>query len=721
MADAPARDKSVVTFGVPAAPAWWGWFLLTQGRRLALWGPVAMGGGALAYFAPAAEPPFWMMVVGLLAPALMLAARGTAPFILAAALGLFGLGFGLAALQVRTASAPVLAAPHVGVVEGRVVEISQSAAGRPRLLLENPRVEGLAADATPVRVRVTLGSVRYGQGLRPGDWIAVPARLTPPGGPVEPGGFDFARAAWFEELGAVGLGRGPAERIDGPPPATLQGRLALARDRARARVGDWLRAGVAGEAGAFAAAIATGDRAGLPPDAVAALRDSGLAHLLAISGLHMAIVCGLVFGVVRVGAALRPHVRGKALAAVAALAAGAAYLLLSGSGVATQRAFVMAAVAFSAMLLDRPAVTMRALAAAAFVVLAVAPQSVLSVGFQMSFAATVALVAGHEIARDRGWTRLGKGWRRRVVVWGGGLIATSMIAGLATAPYAAAAFNRATPWALAANLAAVPAMGTVVAPAMVTAAVLAPLGLEAPALAVAGWGIDWILAVARWTAALPGATSPVPAPPAWAMSAITFGGLWLCLWRGALRLVGLAGLALGVGLWVAAPARPALLVSMDPASGWAAGVMTAEGRAVTGSPAARFAPETWLRRDGDIHGYRAASARSGWIEDGTERTPDLWLTTVTPGGAVVQVYTGRSLRDTDGARWIWANRCARGGVLIAPFAPSPTVTPGPCVAIDGPAMERLGSIAVVDGSDGPVVAAASADARPWRRASGGAD
>ncbi|MFN3613897.1 MAG: ComEC/Rec2 family competence protein, partial [Rubrimonas sp.] len=627
--------------------------------------------------------------------------------------------YGLAALHARAAAAPVLAAPHAGLVQGRVIEISQSAAGRPRLLLAVPRIEGLAAEDTPARVRITLGSARYGQGLRPGDWVALPARLTPPGGPVEPGGFDFARAAWFERLGAVGLGRGPVERIEGPPPEAWAERAALARDRLRMDVSDWLRAGVGGEAGAFAAAIATGDRAGLPPDAVAALRDSGLAHLLAISGLHMAIVCGLVFGVVRLAAAPFPGLRGKALAAAAALAVGAAYLALSGGSVATQRAFVMAGVAFAAMLLDRPAVTMRALAAAAIVVLAVAPESVLAVGFQMSFAATLALVAAYEAARDRGWLRRGKGWRRWAMLWLGGLVATSAIAGLATAPYAAAAFNRATPWALVANLAAVPAMGTVVAPAMAAAGVLAPLGLERPALAVAGAGIDWILGVARWTAALPGATAPVPAPPDWAMAAITLGGLWLCLWRGRLRLGGLAGLALGLGLWAAAPSRPALLVSVDPASGWAAGVMTDQGRAVAGSPAARFAPETWLRRDGDAALYAQAAARAGWTPEGTERMPELWLTAVTPGGAVVQIYAGRTLRDTSGARGVWAARCARGGVLIAPFAPAPSVAPGPCVALDGAAMAAMGAVAVRDGRDGVVVIPASAPGRPWRRGVGG--
>jgi competence protein ComEC len=346
-----------------------------------------------------------------------------------------------------------------------------------------------------------------------------------------------------------------------------------------------------GRQGAFAAAIIAGDRSNIDPADAEALRASNLAHLLAISGLHMGLLTGLVFAATRLLLAGFPHavagVPAKKTAAIVALAAGLGYLMLSGATVATQRAFVMMAVAFSAVLLDRPAISLRGLALAAAVVLAIRPISLMDVGFQMSFAATAALVAGYEEVRRRRQIRLARapdqrvtaGRRRRVLRLAGiylaGLVFTSLIAGGATAPYAAFHFNRVAPYGLLANLSAFPVMGLVIAPAAVAAGMLAPLGLEGPALWVMGQGIDWVLDVAHKVSSLPGAVRPVPAGPAAVLPLMTLGGLWLFLWRGPWRLAGLAGIAAALIVWMAPSQRPEVLIA---SGGRLVGVLGPEGR-----------------------------------------------------------------------------------------------------------------------------------------------
>jgi len=564
-----------------------------EGRRAILWLPVLMGGGIWLYFALDREPdPRWCALVALPFAALAsgFARRaGLAVLALAMAMTAFGGGFALA----------VLAAP--------------------RVLLDRVVIYGRDPRDIPARVRVALLAADRAQAPRPGQRVRVYARLLPPGEPVEPGAFDFRLRAFFARLGAVGYARGAALVVPGAPPSGPLDRLALWLARQRVQIADALVAALPGPRGAFAAAIVVGDRSNIDEVDAEALRASNLAHLLAISGLHMGLLTGLVFAFMRLLLAALPGglagVSAKKAAAVAALLAGLGYLMLSGATVATQRAFVMVAVAFTAVLLDRPAITLRGLALAAAVVLALRPVSLMDVGFQMSFAATAALVAGYEEVRRRSQAHWGAtGGRRRprlgrvVVLYLAGLVFTSVVAGAATAPYAAYHFNRVAPYGLPANLAAVPAMGLVIAPAAIAAAVLAPLGLEAPALWLMGEGIAWVLKVAHAIAALPGAVRPVPAAPEAVLALVTLGGLWLVLWRGRLRLAGLAGIGAALVLWAGAPQRPEVLIAPGARL---IGVLGPAGRVLDHSRAQSFAAETWLRRDGDSAAQSVAAARPG--------------------------------------------------------------------------------------------------------------
>lgn len=689
----------------------------------ALWTPVLFGLGAQIYFWAASEPSVWLLLAGPIAPFLIWTIfwRRLAAFrLLGFALTLVGLGFSWTGTRAQLAAAPVLTTQIDATVEGVIRDVERTQSGRPRLVLDDLVIFGVVERATPRVAQISLLRERDIEGLRPGARVSVFAHLGPPGGPVEPGGFDFRRVAWFEGLGAVGYARGaPVEiPVEGRPGLIRRIALALARDRAAVSAG--LRERLPGETGAFAAAVSVGDRAGITRDSLQALRDSNLAHLLAISGLHMGLVTALVFGAVRVALALTPIVarrwRTKRAAAIIALGAATAYLLLSGASVATQRAYIMAVVALGAVILNRPAITMRALATAALAILIVRPESLAHVGFQMSFAATAAIIAGFDFARERGWSArfIEKGPAGRFGGYVLALAATSFLAGTATAPFAAFHFNQMSHYGLAANLVAVPLMGFVVAPAGLIASALAPFGLEAPALWVMGRGIEAILVVARFVAGLDGATRPVQATAPVVLTLIVFGGLGLCLGRRAVRGLGAALAIVGLAIWVAADVRPLALAAPE---GRLLGVMGPEGRRLDHASAEGYAAGVWLQRDGDRAEQEEAAARGGF-ERGY-------------AGAIVELANGWRIanvlsRTPDRERL--DELCAPRTVVLAPgagFYPgAPDMTEGGCLFYDRPTLDRAGALSFDLDGDGIRIetAAGLAGDRLWTRWRGeGAD
>ncbi|MFQ5621913.1 MAG: ComEC/Rec2 family competence protein [Paracoccaceae bacterium] len=600
--------------------------LVSPAPGVFLWLPVAFGTGVAVYFALPAEPGRGFIVLTLLLALVPAAAaalpreRARAPALLL--LALFA-GFLDASLRANLVGAPVLAEPFRGAVEGRIAGISRSASNAPRVLLEDVTLQGLAAGRTPERVRVTLlGWIAPGA-LSAGQRVTAVVNLSPPGAPVEPGGFDFRRMAWFQRLGAVGYTRHPLI-VSGP----------VARDKLDTRVlalrlhgSRTIRQKIPGQNGAFAAAILTGDRSAIDPAVTERLRASNLAHLLAISGLHMGLLTGFVFAFIRYGLALAPAIAlrfpAKKLGALGALLAGACYLMLSGGNVATQRAFIMASVVLVAVLLDRPAFTLRSIALAALVILVWRPESLTGAGFQMSFAATTGLVATFEWLRDRRWwRRTGEGGRRLLRPFLVVLI-SSFVAGTATAPFSAFHFNQISSYGLLANLIAVPAMGTIVMPSAVLALVAWPFGAEDIPLWFLAQGVSVILRVAETFASLPGATRMIPAGDALTLPLLAYGGLILVLVRTRARMAGMALISAALALW-ALSERPDVLIS-DGAR--LVGVRQAGGgRSLNRKRGDGFAARTWLRRDGD-----AASQADAWLRDGLLGSGNV-VTAELPGG-----------------------------------------------------------------------------------------
>lgn len=683
----------------PAAPglaARWQSLLAAERGRLAPWLAVAMGAGVLAYFGLRFEPPAWAAAPAplLVVLAWLVATRaphaGWAIGLVAAA----GIGFGAALLH-GWAAPPAAAPPLRAVVlSGIVQDVDLLPEGRRVTLAEVRYGPEEAPQPRSIRLRLRAGDPARPQ---PGDRIAVRALVRAPSAPAFPGAWDFQRAAYFAGQGGAGFAIGPAEVTPGggeaPPLSGLRAML-------EARVTE----AIPGPAGAVAAALLTGGQSAIPREDMAAMRDSGLAHLLSVSGLHIAIVMGVTFWVLRLLLAcwrwLALRVDGKACAGVAALAAGGFYMLLTGSQVPMQRSFAMAALVTLALLAGRQAISMRSLALAAAAVLLVAPAQILGPSFQMSFAAVLALIAGWEALKAPMKRLRGDGaWWRQAAVFAAGLVGTSVLAGLATAPFGLAHFGRLQWYGVAANALAVPLTSVLVMPAGMLAMVLMPLGLERPALAVMGWGVEGVLAVAREVAAWPGAAGGARPIPPGGLAVLAFGMVWLCLWRSRWRWLGLPIIAAGL-LSPALHRPPDLMVSGDARLiGFAAQDALWLQRAAGASNLTR---DSWLRAHAlaEARPLPAEGAEAGGAiacRDGA------CLLRAVPGGAAAVLLRGAPATA----------HCGRAAVVV-----SAEPVRGRCSGsqvVDRFAVWRDGPHAVWLGADGARVVSdrAHRGARPW--------
>lgn len=568
------------------------------------WAPVFLSLGIGPYFLLAREPgpAVWGAALVLLLAALAATLRGPPLLrIPAMALALMAAGFVLAVWRAHAVAAPVLSFRYYGPVEGRIVDIDRSFSDQPRIALDQLVLSRTAPDRTPGLVRIALHGDAEGARLEPGLRVMLTAHLTPPDGPVEPGGFDFQRLAWFSGLGGVGYSRTPVVEL-----APADHGLGLAAFRVRMWLSKGIQDAIGGQSGAFAAALMTGDRSAVNAATNLALRNSNLSHLISISGLHMGLLSGFVFGALRYGLALVPplalRLNTKKLAAAVALVSATLYLILAGPDVATERAWVMVTVMLVAVLADRRAISLRSVAIAAMVLLAIEPESLVEPGFQMSFGATVAL-----IVTFGPWAKMQQKIPR-LLRPPAMLVLSSLAAGSATAPIAAVHFNRIAEYGLIANFAAVPIMGLIVMPAGVIAAVLAPLGLAAPALWAMGMGTMLILQVADYVAGLDGAVRAVTTPPALVLPLFALGGVAALIARPVwLRACGAAVAALSLVLWAGAE-RPVLLIAGD---GGLVGVMGEGGRILSKPKGAGFIAKNWLEDDGDMALQQDAFARGG--------------------------------------------------------------------------------------------------------------
>ena len=669
------------------APGW----IEAEWPRLPLWLPVALGVGVIAYFSGRTEPgPEWLWLPWpILAAALALRERRPVLAMALALVGAAALGFAGALWQAgRQAPVPELPSRAV-VVTARVAEVDLLPEGR-RLRLEGARWDGAEAPlARDIRIRLRANDPAR---PLPGDSIRIRALLRAPSAPVAPGAWDFQRAAYFSGLAGSGFALGPVEVLATDGPAGL----ATLRSAMEARV----TAAIPGAAGVISAAMLTGSQSGIPAEAIAAMRDSGLAHLLSVSGLHVAIVIGLGFAGTRTLIALIPwlalRLDGRAAAAVSGLALGGFYTVLTGLQVPMLRSFAMAALGVVALLLGRRVISLRGLALAAALVMLWQPDAVLGPSFQMSFGAVMALAATAEAMRGRmaAWRGEGQAWRRALLAVFG-LTLTSLVAGAATTPFGLYHFGRLQLYGVAANAVAVPLTSFVVMPAGLVAALLMPFGLEGWALWPMGWGVEGVLLVARTVAGWPGAVAATPPIPAWGLAVLSLGLCWLCLWRRRWRLLGvpMLGLGLASGLWTA---PPDLLVSGD---GRLIALRTGQGVLVErASGASSFVRDTWLRGWGEEGA--TPLPREGEAGGGAARcTPAGCLLRVADGAPVAALLRPPVVRRGEAMPPVLAKPwCEQAAVLVSP-EPIRGRCPG-VPAVDRFSVWRDGPHAVWLGADG---------------------
>jgi competence protein ComEC len=668
--------------------------------------PVAFGVGIGAYFAWPTEPNAWALIAAL---ALALLARIGSRGLLAilAGLAVVAAAGGVAAkLRTEWVRAAVLD-KRIGPseVKGYVALVEPLAKRGQRITLDVTSIAGVAAERMPRRVRIRAMTPLAD--LRPGDAIRVRASLAPPAGPALPAGYDFARTAWYLGLGGVGYSLTAPERDATAPPPSFAMRATAAIQGVRQAIGARVLAAIPGQTGAIANALITGERGGISEATNDAFRDAGLFHVLSISGLHMAIMAGTVFFAVRLLLACVPAIALqypiKKWAALAAAIAALGYLLISGAAFATVRSYIMISIMFAAVLLDRPALAMRNVALAALVILVLYPESLLDVGFQMSFAAVVALIAAYEyVSASKGAAAWRRGWLGRVVLFFAGIVLSTIVAGVAVAPFAAYHFHTSQQFAVLANLITIPVCNLVVMPAALLALMLMPFGLEWLPLAVMAAGIDVMERCAKWTAELPGAVAHIRAIPLSAFLLMVAGGLWLTLWRTRWRTLGIAAIAAGLTLAPMLP-RPDVLVGRDGALVAVRGDEGGGRYTALASRTANYELKRWLEHDGDPREPREVMVRKA--SAGGARCDGVACNVAVKQRTLAVVRHPSALRDD----------CARADILVLDI-PRPRGCEAPVTVIDFPALRRLGTHALYFDSDDAVrieTVAQYRGNRPW--------
>ncbi|MBV8681710.1 MAG: ComEC/Rec2 family competence protein [Caulobacteraceae bacterium] len=591
--------------------------LAAQRTRLLLWTPVCFGAGSASYLGLKEEPSVAPALVAAVVLACLFLAvwrwgRSVWLTALAGMMAMTAAGFLAAKLHSDAMGAPI-APPRPGMVriEGWVVDIDTPSARGERLVIAPTRVAGLSPSATPTRIRIVVGAEGGPDAApAPGTPVTFVALLDPPPGPASPGAYDFARDAWFEGVGGVGLTMQQPVLADLPePPWRLKAEIAVnaVRWSVASRLAHDIHAILGpddGGAAGLAAAVTTSHQDWLPSADRDVLRGSGLAHMLAIAGLHTAAISGFAFFTLRLGIAAWPwlslRVNGKKVAAVGALASVLCYLTLSGAHPPAQRAAITASVAFLAILADRRAVSLHSLAVAALAILILQPEAVVQPGFEMSFCATASLIALAEVWR-RPTTSKDLPWALRLIQrardWFLAMLVVSFVAGAATAPFAIQHFNRLANYGVFANLAADLVASVVLMPALALCLLAQLLGLgpeiSSPLLAAAGWAARSVIWLGEVFATAPGASLRLSSAPEIALAISYLGIVFACLWRGRLRLIGMA-LSLAVALWP----RPTPPVAWIAADGADAAVVIS-GQEVTMKPGARqYATGLWAQRRG---------------------------------------------------------------------------------------------------------------------------
>jgi competence protein ComEC len=686
-------------------------WLEAERDQLPLWLPVAVGAGVTAWFV-LPDATTWraaLLVSGAIALiALAMARGGRAARALAVGALAFALGLALVWVRAERAAAPVLLRPIVVAVTGRVERVERLPAREiVRLRLSDLHWNGRSPTPAPTRIRVNVAAADAPQGLVANAVVTLRARLMPPPPPAVPGAYDFARVAWFDGIGATGRALGKPAIVAGGDPA----------EPMRARLSRHIQAQLDGSAGGIAAALATGDTGGIAEEDQEAMRRSGLAHLLSVSGLHITAVVGLtMFVAMRLLAlSMRLALTGRLPLVAAGVAAGVAvaYTWLTGSEVPTIRSCVAALLVLVAMAIGREALTLRLVAAGALIVLLLWPESLAGPSFQLSFAAVTAIIALAEHPRVREWFGANGeergGLVGRLVRGGASLLLTGVAVELALMPIAVFHFHKAGIYGALANIVAIPLTTFVVMPLEALALALDTIALGAPLWWLSERALELLLWIARTTASAPGAVAALPAMPRGAFALMVCGGLWLALWRTRWRRIGIGPVALGA-LWSLSTPAPDLLVTGD---GRHMAVRLADGQVA-------------LLRDRAGDYSRDMLAENGGSDDqpvllseqrAAECSRDLCRTAIHRGERRWRVLATRSAYLVPAAELIAA--CRTADIVISDRRLPRRCTPS-WLRLDRETLRRTGGVAMTFGTGRVETVFRAGDMHPWVTAARGA-
>lgn len=670
-------------------------------ERWLIWTPVLIGLGVAIYFSLRSEP---RLMTGILLFGLTLAlcfAVRRWPALARATVAVAMVAGGFLAAQLRTASvdAPMLTAPLGPVlVTGRVadVELLEKSA---RVVLSDVVIQGAKPADMPRQVRISL--TRYSDTPRLGEHLTVRAKLFPPPAPAAPGAHDFRRDLYFKQIGAVGYAvrRYHATTGDLPVGAPLLGQL---RQAAAERISAVFAGPDQVAQRAIALALLVGERGPIPDEVNNAMRDAGLAHLLAISGMNITIAAGLIYFTLRFGLAAIPWIALrfpiKKWAAAGGLIGEIIYTEFVGAPVSAERSMITTGFIMLAIIADRSAITLRLVAISATLLILAEPEALMGASFQMSYGAIVALVVLYERWRVHGGSR-DSGPVKRMLTYLGGIAVMSVVASAASAVFSIYHFQQSAFYGLGANLLAEPVHDLWIMPWGIASYVTMPLGLEALTLRPMGWGISAMLWSARLFAGFPGASGHFEAMPVAALALIVTGGLWFLLWTRRWRWIGLAPAAAGIVLTLTAR-QPDLMISAD---GKLVAVRQSSGEIVLSNRRHdRFTQAVWVRRagEGEIEDHPPATMTDG--PEAEQCRAGLCRVSVA-GRKVAIVSSAAALIDG----------CAGADVVL-----SQVPAHGSCAAsliIDPADLARDGATSVRFEAGGPAVSTVreTAGDRPW--------
>jgi competence protein ComEC len=687
-----------------------------EARRFFLWTAPLAFVGVLIYFAADDEPALWAgpLLAGIGA-SLFAYGRNRGRFARGIAFSFIAVGFGFTAGCWRTnfVNAPILKETVVGPFSATIETIDWSEKGA-RVQLRDIAMHSVSNAELPFRLRASLSGR---PGLQPGERISGVIRLQPPPFPARPGGYDFARDAYFARIGGVGSILGGVVVDPNPVQMGWILRVMTGVDRARVALTERIYRAIGGQSGAVTAALFTGKRGYISDVTNDALRAAGIYHVISISGLHMVLVAGMVFGIFRLAFALIPglalHYPIKRWAAALAMFGALAYDIFAGSEVATERSLIMVLIMFGAMTIGRRALSMRNLVLAALIIMAMEPESLLGPSFQMSFAAVAALVAAFErlppsaervpnfgaslserkkkgpppslLARLIGW----------VVTHCKTVMLTTALCEAATGPFSAFHFQRIQPLGMIGNGLTIPLVEGLAMPIGFFGVLAMPFGLDRYFWQLAGYCVSVMLWVSDRVATIPFATHTLPAISMASVLWLVFGMCWILLWSTRLRLFGLAPVIIGIAFGLLGQ-RADIVVARD---GQGVAARGPDGQlAIMGKGTSSFVVAQWLAADGDMRQPNDPSLKRGPLCNATGCVAPLL------GGGNLYL----TLRTNDLSR-----DCGSAKIVVTPLTVS---FPCSSITVDKPLLLSRGSVELVPDAKGSYLLRGARSAeynRPW--------